>query len=79
MALIERHIFNQRSLFQNVVLVTLKTRTQSPCARVFAVYNANSANQVPFLVDGKLGGSNKLILDNMSSYNREIRQKGSMR
>jgi hypothetical protein len=53
---------------------TLESRNQFPFARVFAVYNKNGTNEVPFLVDSKLGGSNKLILDNMTSYNMEIRR-----
>jgi hypothetical protein len=52
----------------------LKSRSQYPFARVFAVYNKNGTNEVPFLVDSKLGGTNKLILDNMTSYNMEIRR-----
>jgi hypothetical protein len=52
----------------------LKSRNQYPFARVFAVYNANGTNEVPFLVDSKLGGANKLILDNMTTYNMEIRR-----
>jgi hypothetical protein len=52
----------------------LRSRNQYPFARVFAVYNANGTNEVPFMVDSKLGGSNKLILDNMTSYNMEIRR-----
>ena len=57
---------------------TLKTRKQYPFTRVFASYNASSANEVPVLVDSTLGGYNKLILPNMSLYNREIRRMGSM-
>jgi hypothetical protein len=53
---------------------TLKSRNQYPFARVFAVYNKNGTNDVPFLVDSKLGGANKLTLDNMTSYNMEIRR-----
>jgi hypothetical protein len=52
----------------------LKLRSQYPFARVFAVYNKTGTNEVPFLVDSKLGGNNKLILDNMTSYNMEIRR-----
>ncbi|MDR1324419.1 MAG: hypothetical protein LBK00_00095 [Treponema sp.] len=52
----------------------LHSRAQYPFARVFAVYNKNGTNEVPFLVDSKLGGTNKLILDNMTSYSMEIRR-----
>jgi hypothetical protein len=52
----------------------LKSREQYPFTRIFAVYNANGTNEVPFLVDSKLGGANKLILDNMTTYNMEIRR-----
>jgi hypothetical protein len=52
----------------------LKSRNQYPFARVFAVYNSNGTNEVPFLVDSKLGGTNKLYLDNLTSYNMEIRR-----
>jgi hypothetical protein len=52
----------------------LKSRNQYPFARVFAVYNSSGTNEVPFLVDSKLGGNNKLILDNITSYNMEIRR-----
>jgi hypothetical protein len=54
--------------------VNLKGLQQTPFARVFAVYNSNGTNDVPFLVDSKLGGDNKLILDNMTTYNMEIRR-----
>jgi hypothetical protein len=76
-------LFNENKDFPLVFLTledyntykdSLKSREQYPFARVFAVYNKNGTNEVPFLVDGKLGGDNKLILDNMTGYNMEIRR-----
>jgi hypothetical protein len=58
----------------NLYKGNLNSRNQYPFARIFAVYNKNGTNEVPFLVDSKLGGTNKLILDNMTGYNMEIRR-----
>jgi hypothetical protein len=38
------------------------------------VYNAEGTNEIPFVVDSKLGGTNTLALKNTTSYNMEIRR-----
>jgi hypothetical protein len=76
-------LFNENKDFPLVFLTledyttykgNLKSREQYPFARVFAVYNKNGTNEVPFLVDSVLGGTNKLYLNNISGYNMEIRR-----
>jgi hypothetical protein len=76
-------LFNENKDFPLVFLTledynaykgNLKSREQYPFARVFAVYNKNGTNEHPFEVDSKLGGTNKLILHNLSGYNMEIRR-----
>jgi hypothetical protein len=52
----------------------LTSLEQKPFTRIFAVYNAAGTNDIPFLVDSKLGGTNKLVLQNLTSYNMEIRR-----
>jgi hypothetical protein len=52
----------------------LKSLEQRPFTRIFAVYNAAGDNDIPFLVDGKLGGTNAVVLQNMTGYNMEIRR-----
>jgi hypothetical protein len=52
----------------------LASLEQKPFTRIFAVYNAAGSNDIPFLVDSKLGGTNTLVLQNMTSYNMEIRR-----
>ncbi|GAB6392850.1 MAG: hypothetical protein MdMp014T_2223 [Treponematales bacterium] len=47
---------------------------QRPFTRLFAMYNATGTNDVPFVISGKLGGNNKLVINNMTSLNMELRQ-----
>jgi hypothetical protein len=51
----------------------LAAREQYPFTRIFAVYNATGTNEVPFIVSGKLGGNNKLVINNLTSLNMELR------
>jgi hypothetical protein len=53
---------------------SLTSLEQKPFTRIFAVYNSAGTNEIPFLVDNKLGGTNTLILNNMTTYNMEIRR-----
>jgi hypothetical protein len=52
----------------------LSSRTQSPFTRIFAAYNASGTNDTPWIVSGRLGGENKLIINNMTSWNMELRE-----
>jgi hypothetical protein len=51
-------------------LTQLKDR---PFTRLFAVYNANGTNEVPFIVSSRLGGDNQMIISNLSGYDIELR------
>ena len=53
---------------------TLALLGQQPFTRIFAVYNASGTNEVPWIVSGKLGGNSKLVINNMTSFNMELRQ-----
>jgi hypothetical protein len=44
-----------------------------PFTRLFAVYNANGTNEVPFVISDKLGGGNQMIISNLSGYDIELR------
>ncbi|MDR0909241.1 MAG: hypothetical protein LBM77_05685 [Spirochaetaceae bacterium] len=48
--------------------------SQSPFTRIYAAYNASGDNSIPWVVDGKLGGTNTMVLQNMTEYNMEIRR-----
>jgi hypothetical protein len=52
----------------------LAAREQYPFTRIFAMYNASGTNEVPFIVSSKLGGNNKLTINNLTSLNMELRQ-----
>ncbi|GHV33698.1 hypothetical protein AGMMS4952_25820 [Spirochaetia bacterium] len=47
---------------------------QKPFTRIFAMYNAAGSNETPFEVSGNLGGTNKLIINNNTAYNMELRE-----
>ena len=47
---------------------------QRPFTGIFAVYNASGANEVPWIVSSKLGGTSKLVINNMTGFNMELRQ-----
>jgi hypothetical protein len=49
---------------------------QTPFTRVFAFYNATGTNDNVFTISGHLGGTNQLIVQNMTNYNVEIRVGG---
>ena len=51
----------------------LKQLKDRPFTRLFAVYNANGTNEVPFIISDKLGGGNQMIISNLSSYDIELR------
>jgi hypothetical protein len=44
-----------------------------PFTRLFAVYNASGTNEVPFIISDKLGGSNQMVISNLSSFDIELR------
>jgi hypothetical protein len=44
-----------------------------PFTRLFAVYNANGTNEIPFIVSDKLGGDNQMIISNLSDFDIELR------
>jgi hypothetical protein len=76
-------LFNENKDFSIIFLTkedyetyksNLASREQYPFTRIFAMYNASGTNEVPFIVSGKLGGDNKLVINNMTSLNMELRQ-----
>jgi hypothetical protein len=48
----------------------------NPYARVYAFYNVAGENSTLYEVSGKFGGSNRLIINNLSSYTVELRRDG---
>ena len=54
----------------------LSSLTESPFTRIYAVYNANGTNEKAFEISGKLGGTNILKINNLTTYNVELRQDG---
>jgi hypothetical protein len=52
----------------------LSSREQYPFTRIFAAYNASGTNETPWIVSGRLGGNNKLVINNMTSWNMELRE-----
>jgi hypothetical protein len=54
----------------------LQALQQTPFTRLFAFYNAAGTNENVFTISGHLGGSNTLIVQNMTNYNVEIRVGG---
>jgi hypothetical protein len=54
----------------------LQALQQTPFTRVFAFYNATGTNDNIFTISGHLGGTNRLTIQNTTSYNVEIRVGG---
>jgi hypothetical protein len=54
----------------------LSALTQTPFTRIFAVYNKQGSNEKAFEISGKLGGTNPLVINNMTGYNVELRENG---
>jgi hypothetical protein len=54
----------------------LENLNKTPFARVYAFYNLTGTNNTIYEVSGKLGGSNKLEISNLTSYNVELRLDG---
>jgi hypothetical protein len=52
----------------------LSSREQYPFTRIFAAYNASGTNEIPWIVSGRLGGNNKLVINNMTGWNMELRE-----
>jgi hypothetical protein len=76
-------LFNQNNDFSIIFLTredyedhqdNLTPLEQRPFTRIFAAYNANGTNEVPWIVSGKLGGNNRFVIQNMTSWNMELRQ-----
>jgi hypothetical protein len=42
--------------------------------RIFVAYNAGGANNTPWIVSGRLGGENKLVINNFTSWGMELRE-----
>jgi hypothetical protein len=76
-------LFNQNTDF-SIIFITvdqynqnkdnLAALTQKPFTRLFATYNATGTNEVPWIVSGRLGGNNRLVIHNMTTWNMELRQ-----
>ncbi|MDR1100408.1 MAG: hypothetical protein LBL28_08015 [Treponema sp.] len=76
-------LFNQNTDFSIIFLTgedyeankdNLTLLEQRPFTRIFAAYNASGTNEVPWIVSGKLGGSNRFVIQNMTGWNMELRQ-----
>jgi hypothetical protein len=76
-------LFNQNTDFSIIFLTEedyeankndLKVLEQRPFTRIFAAYNASGTNETPWIVSGKLGGNNRFVIQNMTSWNMELRQ-----
>ncbi|MDR1588235.1 MAG: hypothetical protein LBS57_12330 [Treponema sp.] len=52
----------------------LSSREQYPFTRIFAAYNASGTNETPWIVSGRLGGDNKLVINNQTQWNMELRE-----
>ena len=78
--------FNQNTDFSLIFITTedyeankgsdsaLALLGQRPFTRIFAVYNLTGTNDVPWIVSGRLGGNSKLTINNLTSYNMELRE-----
>jgi hypothetical protein len=51
----------------------LSSRDQSPFTRIFAAYNASGTNETTWIVSGSLGGNGRLVINNMTGWNMELR------
>jgi hypothetical protein len=54
----------------------LQSLKNFPFTRIFAFYNATGTNDTVYEISGHLGGSNKLLIQNLSSMNVELRLNG---
>jgi hypothetical protein len=76
-------LFNQNTDFSIIFLSkedyeanksNLTQLEQRPFTRIFAAYNASGTNETPWIVSGRLGGNNRFVIQNMTSWNMELRQ-----
>ncbi|MDR2445862.1 MAG: hypothetical protein LBD58_01010 [Treponema sp.] len=54
----------------------LSSLANKPFTRVYAYFNANAENKLTYTISSILGGSKKIILQNSTSYNVELRKDG---
>ncbi|MCQ2586532.1 MAG: hypothetical protein MJ174_00345 [Treponema sp.] len=54
----------------------LAALTDIPYARLYAYYNTNAANNYVYKISSVMGGSGKIVLQNNTDYNIELRKDG---
>jgi hypothetical protein len=54
----------------------LSTLASRPFTRIYAYFNANAENKLTYTISSILGGSKKIVLQNSTSYNIELRKDG---
>jgi hypothetical protein len=54
----------------------LSSLANKPFTRIYAYFNANAENKLTYTISSILGGSKKIILQNNTSYNVELRKDG---
>jgi hypothetical protein len=54
----------------------LSTLANKPFTRIYAFYNTNAENKLIYTISSFMGGSKKIILNNNTSYNVELRRDG---
>jgi len=54
----------------------LSSLTNRPFTRIYAFFNTSSINNLTYTISGVLGGSKRIVLQNSTSYNVELRKDG---
>jgi hypothetical protein len=54
----------------------LSALANKPFTRIYAFYNANAENKLTYTISAFLGGNKRIILQNSTSYNIELRRDG---
>jgi len=54
----------------------LSALANKPFTRIYAFYNTNAENKLVYTISGILGGNKRIVLNNNSSYNVELRRDG---
>ena len=54
----------------------LSSLANKPFTRIYAYFNTNAENKLVYTISGILGGSKRIILQNSTSYNVELRKDG---
>lgn len=54
----------------------LSSLANKPFTRIYAYFNTNSTNNLTYTISGVLGGNKRIVLQNSTSYNVELRKDG---